>query len=84
MSIYTFKLWLPVHWAVPLINGDYSGLETAEEKVLRSWLKNHPPQFGSPSHVSDMYEFRAHHDAAGYVLPCDCAEYSYFKEVATK
>lgn len=80
----TFKLWLPVFWAPPLVNGDYSGLDEEGEKSLRRWIMHHPPQFSTPAHVSEMYEFRQYHDAAGYVLPCDCAEYSYFKEVATK
>ena len=80
----TFKLWLPVFWASPLLNDDYSGLSSTDEKELRRWIKHHPPQFARPVDVSEMYEFRTYHDATGYVLPCDCAEYSYFKEVATK
>ena len=77
MSIYTFTLWLPEFWASALINGDFSGLNDDDEKALRRWIKHHPPQFSNPTDVSDMREFRKNHDADGYVLPCDCAEFSY-------
>ena len=33
---------LPAHWAVPLINGDYSGLSYGETKDIEVWQSENP------------------------------------------
>jgi hypothetical protein len=36
---------LPSYWASALINGDYSGMEDGEEKILNEWIKRVKPGY---------------------------------------
>ena len=42
MKIHTETITLPAHWANPLTNGDYPGLEDSEEKQLNNWVEKNP------------------------------------------
>lgn len=33
---------LPSHWAIPLINGDYSGCSRQDERDITAWLRDNP------------------------------------------
>lgn len=41
-KIQTETVPLPAHWASSLINGDNSGMESAEVKALDDWLEKNP------------------------------------------
>lgn len=71
MKIKTFKYFAPAHWASFLINGDASGLETADIDAASNWLASH-----HRCEVVDCgaAEFRHTNDAG--TLPGDCCEYT--------
>ena len=72
----TFTYTLPAHWAPALINGDFTGLDEADEEALMRVVagENLPDPIG----VSEEPEFRKYHDAQPYgVLACDCLVYDF-------
>lgn len=73
MKIETYTL--PAFWASALVNGDFSGLEPGDEKILDAWFDARP-ELGGCLSCSEEPEFRKHHDAPD-VLACDCLEFSF-------
>ena len=72
----TQTYWLPAHWASALINGDTTGLEDDDEKMLDLVIK--AEELPSPIGCGEEAEFRKYHDAQPYgVLACDCLEYTF-------
>jgi hypothetical protein len=69
---------LPAHWAPALINGDESGLDDKEVKILHRWLKAEEP--GECIDVTDEPAFMSYHDAYPLVLPCDCLLFTFRQE----
>lgn len=69
---------LPSHWACPLINGDFSGLEEIEASELEAWQSAASAEgCGFCVDVSAESFFCTGHDARAYVLPCDCLEFTF-------
>ena len=66
---------LPAHWAPALINADESGMADDEIEALNEWLSDYAP--GHCLDCSGYPEFTTHHDAADYVLACDCLTYTF-------
>lgn len=60
---------LPAYWASALINGDYSGLDSAETKQLNEWLESEGyPRFVSCSDESYFSHSNDATDLGGDVL----------------
>ena len=71
----TITLSLPAHWLCPVLYGDTTGLDDAEDRAFTRWLADTVRDLGA-FHVGtinpDPY-FARYHDAAEYgVLACDC------------
>lgn len=66
------KYVLPAYWASALINGDYSGLDDDDAKMLDAWLKREKPGFA----VDAEDEHFAHRNDAG-TLPGDVMTYTF-------
>lgn len=64
---------LPVYWASPLINDDYSGINDNEESQIRNFLKTAK---GSPIDVDFSTEGFYHSNDAG-TLAGDCADFMF-------
>lgn len=71
----TIKFTLPAHWASALINGDFSGLDEAEDAAVRYWLDTEPDIGGDALDCTDEPEFLRHYDADG--LACDCLTFTF-------
>lgn len=73
-------LSLPAHWLAPILYGDTSGLDDAEDRAFGRWLLDHMREFG-PSHIGTIKDdpyFARYHDAAEYgVLACDCYDVEF-------
>lgn len=67
---------LPAFWASALVNGDVSGMEDDDERVLIEWLALHP-ELGGCLMCSEESEFCWHHDATPEVLSCDCLDFTF-------
>lgn len=71
----TEKYILPAHWGSALINGDFSGLSTYDEKVILLFLYVNCPG-GAVS--CEECGFRWRHDASAlHVGGADCAEFTF-------
>jgi len=71
-------LTLPAHWACALINGDFSGLEESEAQELETWQSAASAEgFGFCIDASEEPFFNTSHDARGFVLPCDCLNFTF-------
>jgi hypothetical protein len=69
---------LPAHWACALVNGDFSGLEDSEANELEAWQSAASAEgYGFCVDVSQESFFCKQHDASGYVLACDCLEFTF-------
>lgn len=75
IKIVTYTL--PAFWACALINGDESGFSDNESEELQAWLDSEKP--GSCVGASEEPFFSAWHEARGFVLPCDCLEFSFIE-----
>ena len=73
MKIETYTL--PAFWASALVNGDFSGLESVDEKILDRWLDARP-ELGGCLSCTEEPGFRKHHDAPE-VLACDSLDFSF-------
>lgn len=71
----TLTLSIPAHWLCPLMYGDTTGLDDAEDAAFGRWLTDTMHELGE-FHVGDIDpdpHFARYHDAAEYgVLACDC------------
>ena len=76
-KIETVTYTLPAFWACPLINSDESGLSDSESEELQAWLDSEKP--GHCVGVSEEPFFSAWHEARGFVLACDCLEFTFIK-----
>lgn len=72
MNIETYKL--PAYWASALINGDYSGLNDAEEKQINNWLDSHKKE-GCRMWCLDCGEESEFSTFKG--MGCDLLEYNF-------
>ena len=72
----TVTYTLPAFWASALINGDFSGLEDDDERLLNEWFEYHP-ELGGCLDCTDETEFRWHHDATPEVLSCECLVFTF-------
>jgi hypothetical protein len=71
-------LTLPAHWACALINGDFSGLEESEAQEFEAWQSAASADgFGFCIDASEESFFSTSHDARGFVLSCDCLEFTF-------
>ena len=68
---------LPAHWEPALLNADESTLDDHEFEAFRSWLSSEDP--GICVDASEKPFFMNHHNAAAYVLACDCLRYTFRK-----
>jgi len=66
---------LPEFWAPALINADFSGMEDSDISELAQWLADVKP--GTCVQCDDSREFSKWHDAIGYVLACDCINFTF-------
>lgn len=66
---------LPAHWASPLINDDYSGLEESEHAEVIEFLFINKETLGSCINVSDDSWFAHSNDA--HTLACDVATFTF-------
>lgn len=75
MTTHTFTL--PNHWAAPLINDDWTGIEDhEEEKCILQFLSDNPGLICID--VAEDSSFIKYHDAADYgVLPSDCSTFIF-------
>jgi len=67
----------PSAWASYLINGDASGLDDGEDKLVDAWLES--LNWGLPCGCEDA-GFIHWHDARQYALPADCQTYEFLVE----
>ena len=71
-------LSLPTHWMVPVLYGDTTCLDDAEEHAFERWLADTVKHVGHGQmpligKIKDDPYFARYHDAAEYgVLACDC------------
>jgi hypothetical protein len=71
---------LPAFWAPALVNGDFSGLDDADEIALDRWMVE---TFPGPKGAwvvdcdTDAIGFTAWHDAVPYVLACDAMPFTF-------
>jgi hypothetical protein len=74
----TITLSLPTHWIAPVLYGDTTGLDDAEDRAFQRWLVDTIRDVGhgilpTIGHIHDDPYFARYHDAAEYgVLACDC------------
>tara|TARA_X000000368_G_scaffold85705_1_gene65083 strand:+ start:1959 stop:2192 length:234 start_codon:yes stop_codon:yes gene_type:complete len=74
----TIELFLPSHWASPLINADDSGMSDAECDEFNLFMNNEMVGL----HCVDVDEdkvFVKYHDAKEYALPCDCSNFTFIR-----
>ncbi len=64
----------PSHWASYLINGDATGLDEGEDKLVDQWVES--LGWGSPCGCEDA-GFISWHDARQFALPADCQVYEF-------
>ena len=76
----TIDFTLPAHWASALINGDFTGLDDAEEAAVRYWLDTEPDIGGDALSCTDEPEFLRYYDAQ-IGLACDCLTFTFPKKV---
>lgn len=69
---------LPADWACAFINNDVSGMEDEDIQAMEKWLENNKESLGNGfwSVSEDEPDFYKYHDAHGYVLACDCLEFT--------
>lgn len=67
---------LPIYWACPLINDDYSGTDDKGEAEIRQFLEKAE---GRPVDVDFTTEGFYRTNDAG-TLPGDCADFLFFKD----
>jgi hypothetical protein len=69
---------LPAFWACAIVNGDLSGMDEFEIDGLDLWLQHANEQgYGFCVDVSQESFFCKQHDASGYVLACDCLDFTF-------
>ena len=76
----SLTLSLPAHWLAPILYGDTSGLDDAEDRAFGRWLMDHLNEFGEThiGKIKDAPYFARYHDAAEYgVLACDCYDVEF-------
>jgi hypothetical protein len=74
----TEKFILPAFWACALINNDFSGMDEFEIDGIDLWLGHASADgYGFCVDVSTEEFFCSKHDASGYVLACDCLEFTF-------
>jgi hypothetical protein len=66
---------LPEFWASAIVNDDLSGMSNEDAEQFNAWMKKFRP--GYCAEVSEDSEFRRYHDAKGYVLACNCLEFTF-------
>jgi hypothetical protein len=78
-QVFSDEFTLPAHWASVLINLDYSGFTSDDEKEFDSFIDGQfDGGFCTVSLSDDEPEFRNHHDASNYgVKPCDCLRFMF-------
>lgn len=79
-EVRTVDYTLPAHWAVVLINLDYTGFSAEDEAELDSFIDGEfNGLFDTVCLANDNEpEFVKYHDAHNYgVLPCDCLTYTF-------
>lgn len=67
---------LPAFWACALINDDLTGLTDEDQEALDAWIIAND-DLGLCVNVGEEVSFVTFHDAAEYVLACDCAEFTF-------
>lgn len=84
----TITLSLPAHWLCPILYGDTTGLDDAEDRAFARWLKDIVTDIGHGKmplvgHIKDDPYFARYHDAAEYgVLACTCYDVDLLVEPA--
>ena len=73
-------LSIPAHWLCPILYGDTTGLDDAEDRAFGRWLTDMLAEFGE-THIGTIKNeshFARYHDAADYgVLACDCYDVEF-------
>lgn len=84
----TITLSLPAHWLCPILYGDTTGLDDAEDRAFTRWLADTIRDVGHGTMplvgtIDDDPYFARYHDAAEYgVLACDCYDVDLLVEAA--
>jgi hypothetical protein len=66
---------LPEFWASAILNDDLSGMSDEDVEQFNAWMKKFKP--GYCVAVLEDPEFLRYHDARGYVLACNCIEFTF-------
>ena len=86
----SITLSLPTHWMVPVLYGDTTCLDDAEEHAFGRWLADTVENVGHGQMpligtIKDETYFARYHDAAEYgVLACDCYDVEVLVPVTNK
>jgi hypothetical protein len=64
---------IPAHWICALVNDDFTGLDDAEDSIVRRFISDLGSRYLFVSPSDDDSYFTRCHDARDYGIPaCDC------------